>query len=302
MTILHITGKPRKGKGILQTFLTLPIADAGKPVDSNYHLYTAEHQPHPNVNFIGFYDLLSFLKKPRVTPEHLLNIDELPGWCDSYATQAKGSRFASHFVNQSQKLGYDMIFTSQRAKRADINYRELADLRMDATRVSLCGSKRCPEDCTHFNECYFQYQPMDMNNLEEDVPKGKPLKLPFSMAKTFWSRYDTYEAVPPVGLDEVLVEMQKYDPTRHNQIINEQVRAVREAWQPSYIMDRTTVKDIMLELYLPTVDVDVVFSRLRRTRQETQVQKKRTETPQVEAAPYQRDVTLKWLQLQKAKT
>lgn len=265
MTILHIIGKPRQGKGIMMTHLSLGVADAGNPVDTNYNLLSKDGQPMPNVKYIGFYDLLQFLKKPRQEPTHLLNIDELPGWCDSYVSSSKSSRFATHFLNQSAKLGYDMIFSSQRSMRADINFRELSDCRLEATKDT--------------EKKVFRYQPMNPDILDDDVPMGKAILLPFDLAQSFWNRYDTYEAVPPVGLDEVLSDMQKYDPARHNANVDRLVNLLLECWHPQYILDLSTVKDILLEQHQALGDAVLVFSRLRRRMRE------KREVPIVAAIP-----------------
>lgn len=260
MTILHIIGKPRQGKGVLTSKLALDHADAGGIVDSNYHMDS------PNVHWIDFYELLTFLKKPRQTPQHLLVIDELPGWCDSYVSQSKSSRFATHFLNQSQKLGYDLIFTSQRSMRADINFRELSDCRLRAEK----------------KEGYFKYHVLDPDEINEDVETGKTLKLPFSLAQQFWNRFDTYEAVPPVGLDAVLSEMQKGDPERLRVELDRQVQILLGKWEPGSKVDRISVTSALIDAGEPIVHAALVAYRLAEQLRRNRIPQLQTETPSTE--------------------
>lgn len=276
MTILHIVGKPRSGKGVLMTFLSLSLADGGQLVDSNYHMNS------PNVNFISFYDLLNFLKKPRVSPQHLLVIDELPGWCDSYVVQSKSSRYASHFVNQSQKLGYDLIFSSQRSMRADINYRELSDVRLKAEKVD--GG--------------FIYKVLDPEILDEDVETGQQITLPLELAKDYWNRFDTYEAVPPIGLDEAIFEMQKYDPAQQNQTINNLCNKLLECYPNVQFRNVNSVSDCLLELGLTGVFSGLILARLQRWQQTGKPNPPTATSPLGEKNTMQ-NRTAKWLQYQK---
>lgn len=276
MTIVHIVGKPRQGKGILMTYLGLFVADAGNPVVANYHLDS------PAATFFDFYDMLGFLRKPRCEPQRLLLIDELPGWCDSYVTQAKTSRFATHFVNQSAKLGYDLIFTSQRTKRSDINFRELSDFRLKATKDE-AGRK-------------FVYSVLDPEE-DEDVETGKKFSLSYDLAMSFWSRYDTFEAVPPIGLDEMLVEMQRYDPERMNETIEAQVltlynRRAQLGLKPGVRKDE--IENALLECRLPLVYSKFVCVRLlkRLLRKEPPLPEKAPST--VEAEATKEDRKLVW--------
>lgn len=276
MTILHIVGKMRTGKGILATFLGCYVADKGNPVDSNYTIKA------PNFHLIDFYGLLEFLKQKRQSPPHLLIIDELPGWCDSYVTQAKSSRYATYFLNQSAKLGYDLIFTSQRTMRADINFRELSDARCRAEKNE---EKKC-----------FEYHWLDPEQTEEDVETGAVTRIPFEMAKQFWDRYDTFEAVPPVGLDEVLVEMEKYDPQRMNATIERQVSILLAKAELTLAAKLIDVKDALLELCEPVCYAPYVHVRLLR-RLRTPLQ---TQTPIAPAEVIESPCLGRWRGLRKA--
>lgn len=273
MTNLHIIGKPRSGKGVLMTFLSLMLADSGGIINSNYHMDS------PNVNFISFYDLLNFLKKSRQNPPRTNNIDELPGWCDSYVSSSKSSRFASHFLNQSAKLGYDMIFSSQRSMRADINFRELREAALKAERV----------------EGGFIYHVLDPDETEEDVDTGRTIKLTDEMASCFWNRFDTFEAVPPIGLDEVLMEMQKFDHKKLDETITQQCNALLEAYPNEACATVNGVSELLLSLGESRQFAGLVHARLQRIQRQTRQQTNKTPMTQGTAPQtHSEDRTLVW--------
>lgn len=244
--IIELNGKLRQGKGILATGLAIARADKGVPVLCNYHIH------HPLCKYIDFYDLTELLLKGRQEPQKTVVIDELPSWIDSRVSSSKGSRFATYFVDQSAKLGYDLIFTAQRNMRADIEYRELVDIRFVAEKDAAAK--------------VFHYKLMDTNYPSEDVETGRVFHLPYMVASMWWDRYDTYEAVAPLGINELLVEMQKNDPERANRTINQQVDVILE--NSEYIVNQkitvALIKSVLLELHLPVTFAPFVHVRLLR--------------------------------------
>lgn len=183
---------------------------SGGKVLSNYTI------KHPNATKIDFYDFLSLLRKPRQEKTVLLVIDELPTWIDSYCTTtSKSNRMASHFCNQSAKLGYHLAYTAQRTRRADINYREMVDI-----------SYRAEKDAANN---VFHYILLDPNFIDEDIDTGRRLHIPFAAARLWWNRYNTYESVTPLGLDEFFFELEKTDPRRLLMVVNRQAQLLRGA-------------------------------------------------------------------------
>lgn len=172
---------------------------------SNHTIY------HRNCRKIDFYDFMHLLKEPA--PQHRvgIDIDELPTWIDSYCTTtSESNRMASHFLNQSAKLGYDpIIYTSQRTRRADINYREMVDISYRANKENLCNLRKCPKDCRNLGVCRFVYNILDPEFIDEDVDTGRKVKIPFKLASFWWNRYDTFEPVIPLGLDDFLAKLAK---------------------------------------------------------------------------------------------
>lgn len=296
--VIGIKGQRRTGKGILMTLFGLLRADSGHPVVGNYTLYDEngrgewinEHwtgRVHKNFQKIGFYDLISFLRKPRQKPPVMVLIDELPGWLDSYVSQSKGSRFGSHMLNQSAKLGYWFEYTAQRTKRVDINFREGTDICFMAEK-DVANQK-------------FVYHVLDANNTEEDVPTGQKIEIPFSLAQQFWNRYDTYEAVPPIGLDDVLLEMEKYDPVRKLKTVQQQAAILREKQQLGQGARLNEVKYALLCEHLPTTFAGDVHVALQRPLTYTPVTILQEPAQTAEAPIHQEEVKLGgkegWLRL-----
>lgn len=296
--VIGIKGQRRKGKGILETLFGLIIADGGMPVVGNYTLYDEAGRgqkingvysghAHPNFRGIGFYELVSFLRKPRQEPPVTILVDELPGWIDSYVSTSKSSRFATHFLNQSAKLGYNFIYTAQRTKRVDINFRE-------GTDVCFMADKDVENQ-------KFIYHVLDANDTEEDTPTGQKLELPFETAKAFWNRYDTYEAVPPLGMDEYLLEMMKYDPGRMLLEVQRQAAILTQKQELRRGCKLQDVKYALLCEKLPPTFAAYVYSALQRPIEYTPVPILPAQTPTEAVEGHQEEAKLGgkegWLRL-----
>lgn len=201
--IIQISGKLRQGKGIFLVLLALIYCQMGYQVLANFEI------KHRNAKKIDFYDFLNLLRQPRVKQKTFICIDELPTWIDSYSTTtSKSNRMASHFCNQSAKLGYDLAYTAQRTRRADVNYREMVDL-----------SLRAEKDTVNQQFCYMV---LDPNYIDEDIDTGRRIKISFQAAKLWWNKYNTYESVMPLGLEEFFFELEKTDPQRLLATVNRQ--------------------------------------------------------------------------------
>lgn len=252
--IFGINGKLRQGKGILATKIGLAFADSGGKVKCNYKI------SHPNVEEISFYQFVELLNKPRAASQTLLIIDEIYGWLDSYMSQSKANRFASYFVFQSAKLGYDIIYTSQLTMRAMNTLRELCDARVYAKK--------------DVKNQVFKYYVLDPNEPDDDIPTGKILKLPFSEAAKFWDRYNTYEGVKPYGLKDFLTEIEKTDSGRMKKTIDRQVSTLSSLIETGAIAKDT--RRIAVESALLDIDESREFSALVSFRLEQQLRQKNT--------------------------
>lgn len=171
------------------TLVALWCASHGYTVLSNYHI------KHQNVQVIDFYDFVNLLAQGRHPGRSLIAIDELQGWIDSRVSSSKSNRYATYVLFQSAKLGYDIVYTTQVNMRADIDYRTLADIRLKAEKDTANRQ--------------FVYTVMDPDVQDKEVPTGQELVIPYSVASVWWDRYDTYEAVRPVGLAEILQELKR---------------------------------------------------------------------------------------------
>lgn len=238
MTIIQISGKLRQGKGILLVLYALAFLQAGGKVLCNFKIY------HPNASLIDFYGLLDLLRKPAPDVPVMICIDELPTWIDSYcSTKADSNRYAGHFCNQSAKLGYELRYTTQRTRRADINYREMVDESYRAEKQSLCNRRLCDVRCPKINVCRFVYNELDSLNINEDVETGRKMKIHFSVARFWWGKYNTFERVIPEGLTEFFFELEKSDPKRFVVTVDRQARLLQ-----GHISPRTSVAGFELAL------------------------------------------------------
>lgn len=226
------------------TLMALIFANRGGKVLTNYNIQ------HKNARKIEFPEFISLLLKGRTASKELLILDELPTWIDSRASMAKTSRFATYFIDQSAKLGYDVVFSSQRSMRADIEFRELCDQRYRAKKDE--------------KNKVFLYDILNPEVYDRDLTTGKTLKLPYASASRFWNRYDTYEAVKPVGIEALLAEIQKHNPAWANSAINKQTNTLYEKLELFSLhgITPTTVKNALLSLELPTTYAQYVHLRL----------------------------------------
>lgn len=259
--IVGINGRLRQGKGVFMTMLALAVADQGGHVLSNYTLKT------PNAEKIEFYDLVKLLQRGRQEPQKLICIDEIYGWLESRVSSSKVNRFASYFLFQSAKLGYDLIYTAQLNMSVDNRLRELSDVRLYAEKL----------------EDRFRYHVLDATVTDDDVPSGRTFDLPFQAAALFWDRYDTFEAVAPVGMSELFVEMEKFEPERMNATVDRQATLMLQRQellgQPPRL-DRASVTNALLLLGESTAFAAFVGARLRLLLQQTCTQSQQQPTSQ----------------------
>lgn len=218
----------RQGKGILSTFIALAFAECGGEVLTNYTIN------NPSCRKISFYEFLELLTKPRRATPTLICIDELPTWIDSYCTtQSKSNRYASHFCNQSAKLGYDLVYTAQRTRRADINYREMVDVSFRAVKDE--------------EQQFFNYVLLDASVIDEDVETNQSLSIPFGVAANWWSLYDTFEPVTPEGLSDFMVEIEKSDYKKMVATVDRQVQKLKGKnvrYLPSVVAAELALMDV----------------------------------------------------------
>lgn len=258
MSIIQISGKLRQGKGILLIWLALRKANRGYQILANFNI------DHPNCRKIGYYDFLYLLKAGAPKVPTVIVIDELPTWIDSYtSTTSESNRMAGHFCNQSAKLGYELIYTAQRTKRADINYRAMVTDSYRATKFALCKKRKCPMDCINLSRCFFHYELLDPEFIDDDVPlKGRCFNISFRAASKWWGRYDTFEPVIPFGLDEFLIKMEKSDPERLLATVDRQVRLLQRSNVRVRTLAQTKVALLRMNPPEPVCFADLVYAAL----------------------------------------
>lgn len=247
MPIIAINGRLRSGKGVFMTMLCLALSIKGSKILANYTI------KDPNCQKIDFYDLLELLQKGRQLEQKVIAIDEIQGWLDSRVSQSKSNRFGTYFLFQSAKLGYDLIYSAQVNMRADIDFRYLADVRILANKD--LKNKR------------FIYQILDPNFPDRNVPSGKNIIITFEQARKWWDLYNTFEAVAPVGLEEMLADIEKFNPERLNNRVQEYALAVLE-YLGSRPLSVYSVKNAMLRKRLPSALASFVYGRAIELKQQ----------------------------------
>lgn len=271
--IFGINGKLRQGKGILAVLLCLVVAEKGGKILSNFRI------AHPNASKIDFYQFVELLNKPRRPEPTLLCIDEIYGWLDSYMSQSKANRFASYFVFQSAKLGYEIIYTSQLTMRAMNTLRELCDYRVYAEKDP--GAK------------VFNYYWLDPLNPDEDVPTGDTFQIPYEAAALFWNRYDTFEGVKPYGLKEFLGEIEKTDSGRLDAAINLQVNTLASLIEKGQLPRDTrkiAVESALLSLHESTINASLVGFRLQSALQDIRKSEQQQRNPSTQSPEHQTEI------------
>lgn len=271
--IFGINGKLRQGKGILAVLLCLAVAEKGTKILSNFRL------DHKNAEKIDFYQFVALLDKSRTSGPTVLCIDEIYGWLDSYMSQSETNRFASYFVFQSAKLGYDIIYTSQLTMRAMNTLRELCDLRVYAEKNA--------------DEKMFNYYWLDTTNPDEDIPTGDTFCIPYEAAALFWNKYDTYEGVKPYGLKEFLAKIEKTDSGRLDASINVQTRSLANLIRKGELPRDTrkiAVESALLSLHMSTANAALVAYRLQLELQRSSKPESPSETPRNEGPTYQTEI------------
>lgn len=185
--IIGVNGGLRQGKGIFMMYLIMLQHKLGLPTLANFTVRI------PTCKKITFLDYLSIIEGGRVTTPTLLALDEVQAWgLDSRSSFSKFSKYGGYAIDQSAKLGYTVVYSSQRFGRADVELRQLTDIRFVAEKT----------------KAGFRYKRMK-KNADLDVPTGQIFFIPFQTAMGFWDLYDTYEAVKPVGFDSFLQDLRR---------------------------------------------------------------------------------------------
>lgn len=256
MSIKQISGKLRQGKGVLMVYFVLRAVSRGYRVLTNFNVSL------PNCVKMDYYDFLYLLKAKAPDVPTLIAIDELPTWIDSYtSTTSESNRMAGHFCNQSAKLGYDLVYTAQRTKRADINYRAMVTDSFRAEKFNLCNKRKCPMDCQYLGKCHFHYALLDPEFIDEDIPlSNKSFNFSFKFASKWWGLFDTFEPVIPMGLDEFLTKMEKSDPERLKKAVDRQIEVLRVGGYVPRTLAQT--KYCLLDCGESVVFADLVYAGL----------------------------------------
>lgn len=214
--IIFVSGKPRTGKTFLIAMLTSLFMDGGTIANANLPLFLQSKglyvngdwtgARHPNYRPLTMYRLVQLMEKGRVQPNQLLTVHEVHSFMHSHKSMGDIGLFGSIFIGQSAKLGYDWLVDSQITMKVENTFRELADIRLKATRND---EAQC-----------FTYLFLDPAYPNDDVETGESFSIPWTLASQFWNRYDTFDNSPPVELATLKANMEKLSPVDMNNRIN----------------------------------------------------------------------------------
>lgn len=257
MSVFLVTGKPRTGKTLLISGLSIMFADQGTEIYSNLDL-KKNGETHPNCQIITPYNLVQMMEAGRRKKTGIITIHEIYAFFHSHKALSDINNFGGAFVCQSAKLGYIWLIDSQLVNKVDDNFRALAEYRYEAEKDT--------------QNKQFNYYELDTSITDKDVRTGEYFSIPFELASCWWNRYDTYTPNPIIGLSELKTKMQKLEPKIMNQTINNQVKMILEKKKELglyFAGDVSTlwVKNALLELEQPLAFADFVALRLKRDMQ-----------------------------------
>lgn len=237
------------------TMFALLLANRGVNILANYTI------KHEKAEKIDYYGLLDLLRKGRQIQPYCVALDEIQGWLDSRVSQSKTNRYGTYFLFQSAKLGYDLIYTAQSNMRADVDFRYLTDLRLLAQKDE--------------ENNRFIYKVLDPRFPDRNVPTSKGLIITFEQASNWWHLYNTFEAVQPVGLEEMFIDMEKNDPERLDLRIQQYAEQVKKYLGVGPVTTYS-VKNALLRLKLPVASSTLVYGRVQELRYRREPQEKRS--------------------------
>lgn len=278
--ITFVSGNVRNGKTFFTAMMALLLADSGVKVYTNFSLFDQQGKGrwlgdrwsgkiHPNVKVITPYDLVLMMEAPRRTTNELIALQEVYGWFNSHRSMSDINDCEDTFVFQSGKLGYDWQVDSQLTMRVSGALRNLSNNRYEAEKVTLCSAKYCPNDCPNLANCYFAYYELNPKITNQDIRTGEnDINIPFSFARFFWNRYDTWERSQPIGFENMKLKMQMNEPALMDDTIETQVALLLEnkekfGFQVSADVNQVGVKDALIQLHKPYAFADSVTNRLK---------------------------------------
>lgn len=208
------------------------------PVVANYNV------DYPNCKKLEIGELLSMTVESG--GKGLMGLDEIYALAESRVSSSKANRFISYFGFQSRKLGWDVGYTAQLASSVDLRFYNLTDIKIACYGLQDNGSVKLVVQSG--SKTFNRYIPLWV--YEELV----------------WGHYDTKEVISPLGVKDLLVDINAFNTPKLNMMVDEAVVVVRKAlgsFNP-YKLTHGDVEDVMLLIGEPLGLSKMVFNRIRR--------------------------------------
>jgi hypothetical protein len=203
---------------------------------------------HSDVKVMANYEIKSPLYSPLSLPEVadskeplLAILDEAYIYLESRTSGKDVNIYMSYLLFQSRKRGVDFILTQQLNKTIDVRFREMADVRVLASK----SDKGFSYDVFNANEDY-------LGNWE----------IPMALAETkIFPFYSTYQTINP-GKD-MAKELTLVEPSDVQATISKIISDL-ESEAPLKVWTKSTISDYCLEHLYPGSYADKVYARIKR--------------------------------------
>lgn len=190
-------------------------------------------------------DLSGLLSLGRVSG--LMGIDEIYTVAESRVSSSKLNRFFSYFIFQSRKIGgdegLDVLYTAQLSSSVDKRLFDLTDVKF------ACFGENDEGDIE------FAYVVGQDGDIEEIVIPKEFFEV------EIWGHYDTYQKVNPLGIEDLIVEVERFDCDKINSRIDGYVKRIRDTG--INIKFKYQLEDCMLRLGIPQSVSKFVWNRLQ---------------------------------------
>lgn len=242
LLICGLFGNVGKYKTALATLIVLFYVSRGIPVYTNY-----------TVSFAKYAHLIHKLSITKLleleVDRGMILIDEVYTIAESRVSTSKVNRFFSYFIFQSRKLHVDIFYTAQLTSSVDLRLYNLTDQKIACFGLGSGGVVK-------FKRVW------DKNGRT----KKKSISIPFAVFNSLvFNHYDTYNPVDPLGLLELVVDIEKTDHVALNKRIDESI-AKLSARFPELMNSKLTkyvLDDCLTLLGLPLNLSSYVYNRIR---------------------------------------
>lgn len=240
--ILGAFGNVGSFKTCIITLISLIYLKAGIPVYANYTI------DFPRYSHLIHKLSLSELLELRID-RGLILVDEVYTVAESRISTSKLNRFFSYFVFQSRKMHVDIIYTSQLTSAVDKRLFNLTDKKL---------------------ACFGSQSNKTVKFLLNQDHNGKQKKHTFSInlevfRDVVFNHYDTYESVDPLGIKDLIIDIERFDPVKLNQRVDDAILNLKRFY-PRLINPRVKkyeIEDAILRLGEASSLASLVCNRIK---------------------------------------